>query len=591
MYYLAVSYNQPRFNECTTWNSTGITFQPTFQFSNAYGIFIDTNNSVYVADLQKNQVSIWINNSIQPTKIISNNIYSPYSVFVTNNGDIFVDTNGRIDKWTLCSNISITVMDFGSSCFGLFVDINDTLYCSPSSSNKVMTIWLGSNATSLKTLAGTGSIGSTSTMLNNPRGIFVDINFNLYVADWGNDRVQLFQSKQSSGITVAGSTSINITIALSNPSGVVLDGDGSLFIVDTGNNRIVRSTSNGFHCIIGCNGGGSLSNQLSNPRRMAFDSCGNIYVTDPGNSRIQKFLLSINSCETTTEISSTMNINGNSTMSSTKVQHDTSVKDLTTTEISSTMNINGNSSMSSMTVQHDTTPKDFTSTFSINQLTTSESSISSPFFVMPFCGQNKIGLTCNISSAPCDMMQLCENNGTCINNNSIADGYSCSCSQGFNGSNCEIDNRPYQSNTCWNKGICNQTSDTTFECLCKPEWIGTHCEIQIDYCQNVTCLNNGVCQPLLGDYKCECLSKSYSGEYCGIISRTLVIRQTVSKSFGYICYLMIGCICSFFIVMDILKYCFGIDPAKDQLKRRRRRRQRMKKIKRPPQIQKFIYIN
>ncbi|CAF4191046.1 unnamed protein product, partial [Adineta steineri] len=374
-------------------------------------------------------------------------------------------------------------------------------------------------------------------------------------------RIQLFQSKQSSGITVAGSTSINTTIALSSPTGIVLDGGSYLFIVDTGNNRIVRSTSNGFHCIIGCNGGGLTSNQLPDPHRMAFDSYGNIYVTNPANSLILKFLVSTNSCETTTEISSTMNINDNS-------------------------------SMSSMTVQHDTTLKDFTSTFSINQLTTSESSLSSPFFIMPFCGQNKIGLTCNISSAPCDMMQLCENNGTCINNNSIVDGYSCSCSQGFNGSNCEIDNRPCQSNTCWNNGICNQTSDTTFECLCKPEWIGIHCEIQIDYCQNVTCLNNGVCQPLLGDYKCECLSKSYSGEYCGIVSQKLVIRQTVSKSFGYICYVMIGCICSFFIVMDILKYCFGIDPAKDQLKRRGRRRgQRMKKIKRPPQIQKFIYIN
>ncbi|CAF0887622.1 unnamed protein product [Adineta steineri] len=591
MYYLAVSYNQPQFNECTTWNSTGVMFQTSSTFDSPYGIFIDTNNSIYVADEQKNQIFIWVNNSIQSTKIISNNIYSPYSVFVTNNGDIFVDTSGGVEKWTLYSNTGTPVTDFGSSCLGLFVDINDTLYCSLLSSPKVMIIWLGSSSPSPEIVAGTGSIGSTSTTLNGPRGIFVDVNFDLYVADYGNNRVQRFRSKQLNGTTVAGSTSINTTIILSGPSGVVLDGGGYLFIVDSNNNRIVRSTSNGFHCIIGCNGGGSASDQLSNPRRMAFDSCGNIYVTDPGNSRIQKFLLSTNSCETTTEVSSTMNSNYNSSMSSTNVQHDISTKDLTTTEISSTMNINDSSSMSSMTVQHDTTPKDFTSTFSINQLTTSESSISSPFFVMPFCGQNKIGLTCNISSAPCDMMQLCENNGTCINNNSIIDGYSCSCSQGFNGSNCEIDNRPCQSNTCWNNGICNQTSDTTFECLCKPEWIGTHCEIQIDYCQNVTCLNNGVCQPLLGDYKCECLSKSYSGEYCGIVSQKLVIRQTVSKSFGYICYLMIGCICSFFIVMDILKYCFGIDPAKDQLKRRRRRREQMKKIKRPPQIQKFIYIN
>ncbi|CAF1145082.1 unnamed protein product [Adineta steineri] len=554
MYYLDVSYNQPQFNECTTWNTTGISFQPNFTFSNPFGIFIDRNNSIYVGDQPLYYIFMWINNSFQLMKTISiNNSISGNSIFVTNNGDIFVDTNVGVQKWTLYSNNSTTVMYVNSLCVGLFVDINDTLYCSISSLNIVKKIWLGNNPLLSEIVAGTNSSGSNSTMLNSPRGIFVDVNFDLYVADYGNNRVQLFRSNQPNGTTVAGNTSIETTITLWGPTDIVLDGSGCLFIVDSNNNRIVRSTLNGFQCIIGCDRSGSTSNPPLSPRRMTFDSYGNIYVTYPTSNSIQKFLLSTNSCETTTEISSTMNINDNS-------------------------------SVSSMIVQHDT------STFSINQLTTSESSISSPFFVMPFCGNDNIGLSCNISTAPCDMMQLCENNGTCINNNSIVDGYNCSCSQGFNGSNCQVDNRPCQSNTCWNNGTCNQTSDTTFKCLCKPEWIGIHCEIQIDYCQNVTCLNNGVCKPLLGDYKCECLSKSYSGKYCGIVSQTLVVHQTVSTSFGYLCYLMIGCICLFFILLDILKYCFGIDPAKDQLKRIQRRG-RMKNIKPPPQIRKFIYIN
>ncbi|CAF1021699.1 unnamed protein product [Adineta steineri] len=396
MYYLAVSYNQPQFNECTTWNSTGVMFQTSSTFDSPFGIFIDTNNSIYVTDQQQYYVFMWVNSSIKLIKIIPiTNFYNNQnSIFVTNNGDIFVGTNSGVEKGTLYSTTDTPVTDFGSSCFGLFVDINDTLYCSPSSSNKVMTIWLGSNATSPETVAGTDHFGSNPTTLNGPRGIFVDVNFDLYVADYGNNRVQRFRSKQLNGTTVAGSTSINTTITLSDPTGIVLDGEGYLFIVDTGNNRIVRSTPNGFQCIIGCNGSHSASNQLPDPHRMAFDSYGNIYVTNPANNLIVKFLVSTNSCETTTEISSTMNTNDNSSMSSMKVQHDTSTKDLTTTEISSTMNVNDNSSMSSMKVQHDTTPKDFTSTFSINQLTTSESSISSPFFVMPFCGQNKIGLTC-----------------------------------------------------------------------------------------------------------------------------------------------------------------------------------------------------
>ncbi|CAF1164618.1 unnamed protein product [Adineta steineri] len=539
MYYLDVSYNQPQFNECTTWNTTGISFQPNFTFSNPFGIFIDRNNSIYVGDQPLYYIFMWINNSIQLIKqIFINNISNANSIFVTSKSDIFVGTYDGVDKWILSSNNSTTVMYVNSLCVGLFVDINDTLYCSISSLNIVKKIWLGNNPLLSEIVAGTNSSGSNSTMLNSPRGIFVDVNFNLYVADYGNNRIQFFRSKQLNGITIAGNTSINTTITLSNPTDIVLDGGGCLFIVDSNNNRIVRSTLNGFQCIIGCDRSGSTSNPPLSPRRMTFDSYGNVYVTYPTNNSVQIFPLSTNSCETTTEISSTMNIHDNSSV------------------------------ISSMNVQHDT------STFLINQLTTSESSLSSPFFVMPFCGNDNIGLSCNISTTPCDIMQLCENNGTCINNNSIVDGYSCSCLQGFNGSNCQIDNRPCQSNTCWNNGTCNQTSDTTFKCLCRPEWMGIHCEIKIDYCQNVTCLNNGVCKPLLGDYKCECLSKSYSGKYCGIVSQTLVVHQTVSTSF------------------DILKYCFGIDPTKDQLKRiQRRRRGRMKKIKPPPQIRKFIYIN
>ena len=36
------------------------------------------------------------------------------------------------------------------------------------------------------TAAGTGSVGSGSTQFAYPSGIFFDVNFTLYVADWGN---------------------------------------------------------------------------------------------------------------------------------------------------------------------------------------------------------------------------------------------------------------------------------------------------------------------------------------------------------------------------------------------------------------------
>ncbi|CAF1574653.1 unnamed protein product, partial [Adineta steineri] len=139
--------------------------------------------------------------------------------------------------------------------------------------------------------AGTGVDGSASNKLGDPRGIFVDVNLDLYVADYNNDRVQLFQSGESNGITVAGSTSVNPTITLECPNGIVLDAEKYLFVVEQRYHRIVGSSLNGFRCLVGCYEKSSQSSQLSSPFSLSFDHSGNIFVADQRNSRIQKFLL------------------------------------------------------------------------------------------------------------------------------------------------------------------------------------------------------------------------------------------------------------------------------------------------------------
>ncbi len=239
---------------------------------------------------------MWFDNSINPTRTISGNLASPWSLFVTTSGDIYVDngnSNGRVDKWELNANSNVPAMYVGSACYGLFVDISDTLYCSLHDLNQVVTKSLNSDSNITKTAAGNGTAGSTSNMLNGPYGIFVDINFDLYVADCLNNRIQLFQFGQLNATTVAG----NPTIALYGPTGIVLDADGYLFIVDCNNNRIVGSGPNGFRCLVGCSGSsGSAPNELQYPHTLSFDSYGNMFVTDWSNSRIQKFILSTNSC-------------------------------------------------------------------------------------------------------------------------------------------------------------------------------------------------------------------------------------------------------------------------------------------------------
>jgi hypothetical protein len=247
------------------------------------------------------EILIWYNDSVNPSSTITDDARPQYqySIFVTINGDIYVDNgdNGQVDKWTSNTSTIAPVMYVGvnSSCYGLFVDINDTLYCSIYSSHQVVTESLNSVSNMLTIVAGIGCAGSSSYMLSHPQGIFVDINFDLYVADCGNNRIQLFQSGQLNATTVAGNESSITTITLKCPSGIVLDADKYLFIVDSGNNRIVGSGPNGFRCIIGCSGSsGSAANQLYTPQSMAFDNYGNIFVADFNNFRVQKFDLNYN---------------------------------------------------------------------------------------------------------------------------------------------------------------------------------------------------------------------------------------------------------------------------------------------------------
>jgi hypothetical protein len=292
---LGLSFNQPKFQPTATWKPDGITFaNRTAIGSIPLDIFVDSNNTVYVPNRQNKQILVWLNGSINPSEIITANFGDPSSIFVTNDGDIYIgdgDSNGLVYKWISNNYTLVTVMNVNSSCFGLFIDINDTLYCSMTNRHLVVKRSLNDMVMTSVIVAGTGIPGSASNELSDPIGIFVDVNFDLYVADSENDRIQLFQSEQSNGVTIVGRTSLNPTIGLNRPTGIVLDADKYLFIVDQGNHRIVGSGPNGFRCLVGCYEFGSASNQLSSPWSLSFDSYGNMFVIDYGNDRIQKYLL------------------------------------------------------------------------------------------------------------------------------------------------------------------------------------------------------------------------------------------------------------------------------------------------------------
>ena len=286
VFILAISFNQPRFCLNASWNPNAT----TLILNNTIGFQPYT---LFIAHPQNGQILIWYNGTLNLTTTISANLSAPSGLFVTDDEEIFVyngSPNNRVDRWISNGTRLTSPMSVCSPCYGLFVDSNNNLYCSQADAHQVVRRPLQNPSIPTTIVVGTGCGGSTATTLSYPWGIFVTDQFDLYVADWGNNRIQMFREGEIDGRTVPINGSNGITMALNNPTGVMLDGDGYLFIVDSWNRRIIGSDRWGWRCVVGCfGGGGSAFNRLSYPVTMNFDADGNLLVLNTNNSRVQKF--------------------------------------------------------------------------------------------------------------------------------------------------------------------------------------------------------------------------------------------------------------------------------------------------------------
>ena len=162
----------------------------------------------------------------------------------------------------------------------------------------------------ITTIAGNGTAGysgdgtsATSSKLNNPKGVAVDRNGNIYISDQVNNRIRRVST---SGIitTVAGNGTAGFSgdggmasaAQLNSPYGLAIDQFGDLFIADWENGRIRMVTPSGIIKTIAGNGGigytgdsvAATTTSLSGAYGVAVDSIGNVYIADGDNFRIRK---------------------------------------------------------------------------------------------------------------------------------------------------------------------------------------------------------------------------------------------------------------------------------------------------------------
>jgi streptogramin lyase len=162
----------------------------------------------------------------------------------------------------------------------------------------------------ISTVAGNGSNGysgdggpAIAASFYYPQGVAVDGQDSIYIVDAGNNRIRRVDALTGIITTVAGNGAADYSgdggpaiEASINPAEVGVDGQGNIFIADFGNNRIRKVdalmgiiTTVAGNGIKGYSGDGDPATEasLNGPQAVAVDGQGNVFITDAGNNRVR----------------------------------------------------------------------------------------------------------------------------------------------------------------------------------------------------------------------------------------------------------------------------------------------------------------
>ncbi|CAF1175446.1 unnamed protein product [Didymodactylos carnosus] len=241
----------------STWNNTGRTIQ--FGSANA-AVFLDSSDTAYITDNDGNQIFKLLKGTINATIIA--NATKPADVVVDTSGNVYIAQASMpqiLKLWTNGTISTFTNVSYGS--FGLAIDSSNNIYISDTFANSVLKL-SSTGSGNATVVAGGNGYGNASNQLQFPCGLAVDASGSLYIADFGNGRIQKWVSGAMTGtILIVTLVSIFVTVDCNN-----------YLYVSNGTN-ILRFPPNSTI-------GTTVISELNGASSMKLDSEVNMYVVD-----------------------------------------------------------------------------------------------------------------------------------------------------------------------------------------------------------------------------------------------------------------------------------------------------------------------
>ena len=236
------------------------------QLVDPWGVTVDKCGNLYVSDYANNRIQKFPAGSTGATNAITiaggngqgnapNQLSMPYGMYIDINKNLYIADagNNRIIKYAPDSTNGIIVAGGngnGSAAnqlhnpFGVWVDKNGYLYVADAGNNRVQKFDPGSTiASNAVTVAGGNGSGNAANQLSYPNNVFVDADGNLFVSD-DNIRIQKFPAGSSSttnGITIAGGHGHgSASNQLAGPWGIYIDNNGNVYVGDESNHRVQK---------------------------------------------------------------------------------------------------------------------------------------------------------------------------------------------------------------------------------------------------------------------------------------------------------------------------------------------------------------